>query len=159
MFCIYIPHTAPSGAPEMFEAEVRQRQVVFAWSPPPVTQHNGLIASYTLSCSPSPSSLPHSPSQSGLLTVAGFSPDTSYSCSVVANNGLGSGPPALTNFTTLQDCKRSMNNKYACVCVMCLTYFCRFIFPIASQWNGYLLRPDSKFIVCSKHSQYTPLLH
>ena len=89
----------------MFEAEVGQRQVVFSWSPPPLTQRNGLITSYTLSCSPSPSSLPHSPSQSGLLTVAGFSPDTSYSCSVVANNGLGSGPPALANFTTLQDCE------------------------------------------------------
>ena len=97
--------TAPSSAPNMFEAEVGQRQVVFSWSPPPVTQQNGLITSYTLSCSPSPSSLPHSPSQSGLLTVAGFSPDTSYSCSVVANNGLGSGPPAHTNFTTLQDCE------------------------------------------------------
>ena len=89
----------------MFVTEVGQRQVVFSWSPPPVTQHNGLITSYTLSCSPSPSSLPQSPSQSGPLTVAGFSPDTSYSCSVVANNGLGSGPPAHTNFTTLQDCK------------------------------------------------------
>ena len=97
--------TAPSGAPDMFEAEVGQRQVVFSWSPPPVTQHNGLITSYTLSCSPSPSSHPQSPSQSGLFTVAGFSPDTSYSCSVVANNGLGSGPPAHTNFTTLQDCE------------------------------------------------------
>ena len=96
---------APSGAPEMFVAEVGQRQVNFSWSPPHVTQHNGLITSYTLSCSPSPSSLPQSPFQSGPLTVAGFSPDTSYSCSVVANNGLGSGPPAHTNFTTLQDCK------------------------------------------------------
>ena len=91
--------------PDTFEAVVGQRQVVFSWCPPLVTQHNGLITSYTLSCSPSPSSLPQSISQSGLLTVAGFSPDTSYSCSVVANNGLGSGPPAYTNFTTLQDCK------------------------------------------------------
>ena len=99
--------TAPSGAADMFEAVAGQRQVVFSWSPPPVTWHNGLITSYTLSCSPSPSSLPQSPSQSGPLTVAGFSPDTFYSCSVVANNELGSGPPAHTNFTTLQDCKSS----------------------------------------------------
>ena len=89
----------------MFEVVSGQRQVVFSWSSPPVTQHNELITSYTLSCSPSPSSLPQSPSQSGPLTVAGFSPDTSYSCSVVANNGLGSGPPAHTTFTTLQDCE------------------------------------------------------
>ena len=52
--------------------------MVFSWSPPPVTQHSGLITSYTLTCSPSLSSLPQSSSQSGLLTVAGFSPDTSY---------------------------------------------------------------------------------
>ena len=97
--------TAQSGAPEMFEAEVGQRQVVFSWFPPPVTQRTRPIISYTLSCSPSPSSLPQSPSQSGPLTVAGFSPDTSYSCSVVANNGPGSGPPAHTSFTTLQDCE------------------------------------------------------
>ena len=102
---LFTASTAPSGAPEMFVAEVGQRKVNFSWSPPPVTQHNGLITSYTLSCSPSPSSLRQSPSQSGPLTVAGFSPDTSYSCSVVPNNGLGSGPPAHTNFTTLQDCK------------------------------------------------------
>ena len=102
--CIYIP-PAPSGAPEMFESVAGQRHVVFSWSPPPVTQQNKLITSYTLSCSPSPSSLPQSLSQTRPLTVAGFSPDTSYSCSVVANNGLGFGPPAHTNFTTLQDCE------------------------------------------------------
>ena len=97
--------SVPSGAPEMFEAVAGQRQVNFSWSPPPVTQHNGLVTSYTLSCSPSPSSLPQSPSQSGPLTVAGFSPDTSYSCSVVASNSQGSGPSALTTFTTMQDCE------------------------------------------------------
>ena len=95
----------PEGAPEMFEAVAGQRQVNFSWSPPPVTQRNGVITSYTLSCSPSPSSLPQSPSQSGPLTVAGFSPDTSYTCSVVANNSQGSGPAASISFTTLEDCK------------------------------------------------------
>ena len=95
----------PEGAPEMFEAVAGQRQVNFSWSPPPVTQRNGVIISYTLSCSPSPSSLPQSPSQSGTLTVAGFSPDTSYTCSLVASNSQGSGPAANTSFTTLEDCK------------------------------------------------------
>ena len=89
----------------MFEVEVGQRQVNFSWSPPPVTQRNGIITSYTLSCSPSPSSLPQSPSQAGPLTVAGFSPDSFYSCSVVATNSQGSGPPANITFITLQDCK------------------------------------------------------
>ncbi|CAI8045211.1 hypothetical protein GBAR_LOCUS25026, partial [Geodia barretti] len=51
-----------------------------------------------------PSSLPQSPtSQSGPHTVAGFSPNTFYSCSLVASNTRGSGPPANTSFTTQQD--------------------------------------------------------
>ena len=95
----------PMSSPGMFEAVAGQRQVVFSWSPPPVTQYNGFITSCTLSCSPSPSSLPQSPSQSGPLTVAGFSSDTTYSCSVAANTDLVSGPPAHTNVTTLQDCE------------------------------------------------------
>ena len=100
---------APSGPPEMFEADVGQRHVNFSWFPPPVSEHNGPITSYTLSCSPSPSSLPYTTSQLGPLTVTGFSPDTFYSCSVVASNGLGSGPPAQIMFTTLQDCKTIHN--------------------------------------------------
>ena len=48
---------------------------------------------------------PQSPSHAGPLTVAGFSPDSSYSCSVVATNSQGSGPPPHITFITLQDCK------------------------------------------------------
>ena len=97
----------PAGAPEVFVASAGERQVNFSWSPPPVALRNGVITSYTLSCSPSPSSLLQSPSQPGPLTVAGFSPDTSYSCSVVASNSRGSGSPANTSFTTRQDCENS----------------------------------------------------
>ena len=86
----------------MFAADGGERQVVFSWSPPPVAQRNGVITSYTLSCSPS---LPQSPSQAGALNVTGFSPDTAYTCSVVATNSEGSGPAATVNFTTQQDCE------------------------------------------------------
>ncbi|CAI8053974.1 Receptor-type tyrosine-protein phosphatase F, partial [Geodia barretti] len=83
---VTIQQKAPSGSPEMLHAVPGEREVEFSWSPPPVTQRNGVITSYTLSCSPSPSSLPHSPSsQSGPHTVAGFSPNTHYSCSLVAS--------------------------------------------------------------------------
>ena len=102
---IVLLFSVPEGAPDMFVAVAGERQVNFSWSPPAVALHNGVITSYTLSCSPSPSSLPHSPSQSGPLPVAGFSPDTSYSCSVLASNSVGSGPPANITFTTLQDCE------------------------------------------------------
>ena len=98
----------------MFEAAIGQRQLVFSWSPPPVIQRNGVITSYTISCSPSPSSLPQFPSQSGPLTVTGFYPNTFYSCSVVALNRRGPGPPAITNFTTQEDCM-------SCTCSMSIT--------------------------------------
>ena len=139
--------TAPSGVPEMFEAVAGQRQVNFSWSPPRVALRNGVITSYTLSCSPSPSSLPQSPSQSGPLTVAGFSPDTSYSCSVVANNGLGSGPPASTTFTTQQDCKACRRwNVHVSKFYFIL---CRFILPATSWWSDCLFCADRKHVVAS----------
>ncbi|CAI8023704.1 Down syndrome cell adhesion molecule-like protein 1 homolog [Geodia barretti] len=102
---ITTPEIAPSGSPEMFGAVAGEREVEFSWSPPPPTQQNGVITSYTLSCSPSPSSLPQSPSSqsSGSLSVTGFSPNTLYSCSLTANNSQGSGPPATAIFTTQQD--------------------------------------------------------
>ena len=99
--CMY---AVPAAAPEMFTAEVGQREVMFSWFPPPVTQRNGVITSYNLSCSPSPSFLPQQ-TPSGPLTVTGFTPDTAYSCSLVATNSQGSGPSATTSFTTQQDCK------------------------------------------------------
>ena len=53
--------SAPLCAPEIFEAVAEWRQVVFSWSPPPVTCNGSITCSYTFSCSPSPSSLPPVP--------------------------------------------------------------------------------------------------
>ena len=95
---------APSGSPSMFTSIEGKREVFFSWSPPPVTQHNGVLTSYTLSCSPSPSSLPQSLSiQTTSKTVAGFSPNTVYTCSLAVGNSKGFGPPANTTFTTAED--------------------------------------------------------
>ena len=113
--------TAPSSAPEMFEAVPGERQVVFSWSPPPITQQNGPLTSYTLSCSPS---LPSQPLTIPLesrpsLTVTGLSPNTDYTCSVTADNSRGSGPPTNLEFTTVNDCKfavylQSASNAWLC---------------------------------------------
>ena len=89
----------------MFGAVAVERQVVFSWLPPLITHRNGIITDYTLSCSPSPSSLPLTLSSSGSLTVPEFNPNTQYSCSVLATNSQGSGPLANTSFTTLEDCE------------------------------------------------------
>lgn len=100
---ILFPKIVPSGAPDKFLAVAGERKVDFSWSPPLVSLQNGVITNYTLSCFPSPSSLPQSLPQSGSLTVAGFSPNTGYSCSLVASNSQGSGPPAHVSFTTQKD--------------------------------------------------------
>ena len=130
----------------MFERVAGQRQVEFSWSPPPVTQRNGVITSYTLSCSPSPSSLPLSPSQSGPLNVTGFSPNTPYSCSVVATNSRGSGPPATTEtFTTQQDC-----NYFLCNIVEFehIFHLHRYIIPTSIGWTSkYLQGSTGKFSI------------
>ena len=99
--------TAPSGAPEMFEAVPGEREVVFSWSPPPITQQNGPLTSYTLSCSPSLPSQPLTipPESRHSLTVTGLSLDTDYTCSVTADNSRGSGPPENLTFKTVNDCK------------------------------------------------------
>ena len=130
--------TVPAGVPEMFVAAAGERQVNFSWSPPPVALRNGVITSYTLSCSPSPSTLPQSPSQPDPLTVTGFSPDTSYSCSVVASNSQGSGPPASISFTTQQDCEtvyyKLLNNDLPHV-----PFYSRCVLSIALDWYFHLL--------------------
>ena len=102
---VILSYTVPSGIPEMFDAVAGERQVTFSWSPPAVTQRNGIIIIYTLSCSPSPSTLPFSVSQAVPVTVTGFTPDTNYICSVMAHNGLGPGPAAHEIFKTQPDCK------------------------------------------------------
>ena len=114
-----------------FTAVAGEREVVFFWSPPPVTERNGVITSYTLSCSPSPSSLPQFPS-SGPLTVAGFSPHTSYSCSLVASNTQGSGPPAPTSFTTLED-REALNDRL--FPTLKFSRLFRFFFSASFQWS------------------------
>ncbi|CAI8047838.1 hypothetical protein GBAR_LOCUS26463, partial [Geodia barretti] len=47
--------------------------------------------------------LPHSPPPVRTSHSGRFSPNTHYSCSLVARNTQGSGPPANTSFTTQQD--------------------------------------------------------
>ena len=103
--CVCVCVCVSEGAPKMFDRSAGERQVTFSWSPPLLSQQNGVTTNYTLSCSPSPSSLPLTTSRAGSFTVGGFIPNTSYSCSIVAHTGLGFGPPSYISFTTLEDCK------------------------------------------------------
>ena len=94
---------APSGAPVNLQANAGEREVTLSWSLPDVTLRNGNITGYTVTCSPSPTSLPQSFPQSGAHVVEGFSPGSLYNCSVAAYNSQGSGPPAYILFTTEED--------------------------------------------------------
>ena len=82
----------------MFNAVPGQRKVELFWS------NLSADINYTLSCavslSPSFLSLPISHTQSS-LEIEDFSPNTMYSCAIVANSTFS---PALTSFTTLEDC-------------------------------------------------------
>ena len=87
---------------EIFEAIPGQRQVNFTWPPSLVTRNNTLITNYTLYCYPSILSLPLSLTHAGSFIVTGFTPDTVYSCSIVASDSHASQNKT---FTTHQDCK------------------------------------------------------
>ena len=102
----YAPPIAPSGVPEMFDADPGMRTVLFSWSPLPITQQNGRLTSYTISCSPSTPSLPQTfPHPAELpLTVIRFSPNTAYTCSMAAVNSAGSGPSKDVTFRAKEDC-------------------------------------------------------
>ena len=80
-----------------------KRKVSISWSPP-IVHVSTPITGYTLSCSPSPATLPQSFPQSGTYTVAGLTPDTTYNCSLVAYNNHNTGPSAVATFATKDDC-------------------------------------------------------
>ena len=102
---------APAGAPQNFsiipgDHGPTSREVTFFWDLPLPSQRNGIITSYTISCSPDTESLPviviTLPGAEG-LTVGGFQPFTEYSCMIIATNSQGSGPLALVTTRTNED--------------------------------------------------------
>ena len=101
----------PTGAPQNLsiipgDHGPTSREVTFFWDLPLPSQRNGIITSYTISCSPDTETLPVTvitlPGTEG-LTVGGFQPFTEYSCMIFATNSLGSGPPALVTTRTNED--------------------------------------------------------
>ena len=109
LFCV--PFLAPTGEPQNFgitpgDDGPSSRELTFFWDLPPPTQRNGVITSYTVSCSPDTETLPlvetTLPGVVG-LTVGGFRPFTEYMCTIVATNSQGSGPPATVTTMTNED--------------------------------------------------------
>ena len=80
--------------------------VTFSWAPPSATKRNGVITGYSLSCAPQTGdgSISMQPdAQAGNSILAGFTPDTTYNCSIFASNGQGNGPAVSMIIHTLED--------------------------------------------------------
>ena len=83
--------------------------MTFSWSPPAPTERNGVITGYSLSCvsevGGERSSITMQYTAAGTFTLRGFTPFTSYNCSISASNSRGSGPMIFYINTTLEACK------------------------------------------------------
>ena len=82
--------------------------MTFSWSPPVPTLRNGVITGYFLSCVPEDggeNTITMQYTAAGTFTLGGFTPATSYNCSIAASNILGSGAAVYVVVTTLDDGK------------------------------------------------------
>ena len=103
----FYAHAAPTGSPEEFTVTQRRaRNITFSWSPPALTERNGVITGYSLSCVPvagGGNSINKQYTAAGNFTLGGYTPATSYNCSISASNSQGAGPVAHVDVTTLDD--------------------------------------------------------
>ena len=95
--------------------------MTFSWSPPAPTERNGIITGYSLSCVPEVgegTTISMQYTAAGTFTLGGFTPFTSYNCSISASNSQGSGPAIYMLVTTLDDgeCTGTYINTIIYVC-------------------------------------------
>ena len=80
------------------------RHMTFSWAPPNAPERNGVITGYSLSCTPSSISMqPYT--LAGTFRLEGFTPATTYNCSIFARNSIGNGPVVSMIIRTLEDGK------------------------------------------------------
>ena len=108
-----VSSTAPSGSPSNFSAITKSRTITFNWSPPLITNQNGVILNYTLMCTLQDSderSSEHAQismvyQSAGRHVLGGFCPFSTYSCSIFATNSAGNGPSISLLLNTKNDSK------------------------------------------------------
>ena len=89
---VFLQHTfpVPSGPPQNFTILVTSRNITLFWSPPLLSQRNGDIISYNLSCNISGAT---SSVRRNITSIEiPVEPFTSYSCAVSAATVVGDGP-------------------------------------------------------------------
>ena len=81
--------------------------MTFSWTPPNAAQRNGVITGYSLSCTPltAEGDITMQYTQDGTFTLGGFTPSTTYNCSIFAINHQGNGQVASMIIITLETCK------------------------------------------------------
>ena len=104
---LHFSSPAPTGPPLNFTVTPRARSMTFSWAPPNVTQRNGVITGYSLSCTPltAEGDITMQYTQDGTFTLGGFTPFITYNCSIFASNSQGDGPVASMTIPTDEDCK------------------------------------------------------
>ena len=112
---LFLPFPAPSGPPRSFTVTQRTaRNMTFSWSPPAPTLHNGVITNYSVFCVPETGGRNRVSMQNtaaGTFTLGGFTPATSYNCSISASNSRGSGPVSTMISTTLEARKQQVSSQ------------------------------------------------
>lgn len=93
--------TAPSGAPENFEATLNGTVATFTWDPPEDDEQNGNIVSYILSCSVD-SELQFELNLTDIeeISVGVYEIDATYTCEISASTLAGEGPTATLTVST-----------------------------------------------------------
>ena len=106
---VSLHHAAPSGPPLGFTVTQRTaRNMTFSWSPPAPTLRNGVITGYSLSCVSEAgggrrNTISKQYTAAGTFRLGGFTPATSYNCSVSARNIWGNGPVSYSVVATQDD--------------------------------------------------------
>ena len=89
-FNLIVIHSVPSGPPQNFTISFKSRNITLSWSPPLLSQWNGEIISYSLTCNISGTT---SSVRRNITSIEiPVEPFTGYSCAVSAATVVGDGP-------------------------------------------------------------------
>ena len=109
----------PSGPPQIFNISPNSRTLTLSWSPPLLSQRNGVIISYLITCSSGGSIINSTRTSSSSLTITGLQPFTNYTCSVRAATIVGDGPATLQDVITSEESKtKEMLALHALHCII-----------------------------------------
>ncbi len=122
---LFLVALAPGSPPLDFTVTANgPRDLTFSWGPPVGGRRVGDITGYLLSCEPQPEGFPKTYDRwqftdgGGVVaTETGFTPSSTYNCSVLASNVAGNGPAVSDTAITPDDCRSTL---YNCCNVVCM---------------------------------------